>query len=105
MSVATAVYILCAVTSVLCAGLLVRSYLRSRVRLLLWSALCFVGLAVNNVLLFRQEGRPRHRPAGPARRLGPGRRDAAAVRADLGVALMLVLVLLVRDASASGSLL
>jgi hypothetical protein len=51
MSVATAVYIVCAVTSVLCAGLLVRSYLRSRVRLLLWSALCFVGLAINNVLL------------------------------------------------------
>ena len=51
MSVATVVYVACAVTSVLCAALLVRSWLRSRVRLLLWSALCFVGLAVNNVLL------------------------------------------------------
>ena len=51
MSVATVVYVVCAVTSVLCAALLVRSWLRSRVRLLLWSALCFVGLAVNNVLL------------------------------------------------------
>ena len=51
MSVATVVYVACAATSVLCAGLLVRSYLGSRVRLLLWSALCFVGLAVNNVLL------------------------------------------------------
>jgi hypothetical protein len=51
MSVETAVYVVCAVTSVLCAGLLVRSYVRSRARLLLWSALCFVGLAVNNVLL------------------------------------------------------
>ena len=51
MSVATLVYVGCAVTSVLCAGLLVRSYVRSPVRLLLWSALCFVGLAVNNILL------------------------------------------------------
>jgi hypothetical protein len=47
-----AVYILCALTSLTCAGLLVRSYLQNRVRLLLWSSLCFVGLALNNVLLF-----------------------------------------------------
>ena len=46
------VYLLCALTSVLCAALLIRSWLRSRSRLLLWSSLCFVGLAVNNVLLF-----------------------------------------------------
>jgi hypothetical protein len=45
------VYLLCAATSALCAGLLVRSYRRSRSRLLLWSCLCFVGLAINNVLL------------------------------------------------------
>lgn len=51
MSVATVVYVACAATSALCAGLLVRSYRRSSVRLLLWSALCFVGLAVNNILL------------------------------------------------------
>lgn len=48
---ADAVYLLCAVTSLACAGLLLRGYLRSRVRLLLWSSLCFVGLALNNVLL------------------------------------------------------
>lgn len=48
---ATVVYVLCAVTSALCAGLLLRSWLVDRVRLLLWSALCFVGLAVNNLLL------------------------------------------------------
>ena len=46
------VYLLCALASVLCAALLVRSWMRSRARLLLWSSLCFVGLAVNNVLLF-----------------------------------------------------
>jgi hypothetical protein len=44
-------YVLCAGTSLLCAVLLVRSYLGARVRLLLWAALCFVGLAINNVLL------------------------------------------------------
>jgi hypothetical protein len=49
---AEAVYVLCALTSVLCAALLIRSWIRSRTRLLLWSSLCFVGLAVNNVLLF-----------------------------------------------------
>lgn len=46
------VYALCALTSVACAVLLVRGYLRSRMRLLLWCALCFVGLALNNVGLF-----------------------------------------------------
>ena len=45
------VYILCAATSTLCAILLIRGYRRSRARLLLWSAACFVGLALNNVLL------------------------------------------------------
>ena len=45
------VYVLCAATSVLCAILLLRSWARARTRLLLWSALCFVGLALNNILL------------------------------------------------------
>jgi Family of unknown function (DUF5985) len=31
--------------------LLLRGYRRSRTRLLLWSALCFAGLALNNALL------------------------------------------------------
>ena len=48
----TAVYILCALTSLACAVLLLRGYVRSRVRLLLWSGLCFAGLALNNVVLF-----------------------------------------------------
>ena len=46
------VYVLCALTSVLCAGLLLRSYVANRSRLLLWSTLCFVGLAANNVIVF-----------------------------------------------------
>ena len=45
------VYVLCAATSALCAALLVRAWLATRVRLLLWSALCFVLLTVNNILL------------------------------------------------------
>ena len=49
---ATAVYVLCAVAAFACAWLLGRSYARSRVRLLLWSAICFAGLALNNVILF-----------------------------------------------------
>ena len=48
---ANAIYILCALTSVVCAVLLVRGYRRSRVRLLFWSAWCFAGLALNNILL------------------------------------------------------
>ena len=44
----TLVYSLCFVTSVICAWLLLRSYLRSRTRLLLWSAIAFICLAVNN---------------------------------------------------------
>lgn len=46
------VYALCTLASITVAALLVRGFLHSRARLLLWSALCFVLLAVNNVLLF-----------------------------------------------------
>jgi hypothetical protein len=47
-----AVYLLCTVTSLACAVLLGRGYRRSRARLLLWSALCFLGLTVENMALF-----------------------------------------------------
>ena len=46
------IYILCALTSLGCAGLLLRSWWKTRARLLLWSTVCFVGLFLNNVLLF-----------------------------------------------------
>ena len=49
---AEAVYVLCALTSAACALLLVRSYRRTRIRLLFWSAFCFVALAANSVLVF-----------------------------------------------------
>jgi hypothetical protein len=49
--VAEAVYILCALTSLACAGLLLRAWRRTPSRLLFWSAVCFAGLAVNSLLL------------------------------------------------------
>jgi predicted membrane-bound mannosyltransferase len=46
------VYALCALTCVVCAGLLWRAHQRSRMRLLFWSALCFAIMAISNALLF-----------------------------------------------------
>jgi hypothetical protein len=48
---AAIVYYLCALTSLACAILLIRAYVERRVRLLLWSGICFIGLALNNALL------------------------------------------------------
>lgn len=45
------IYILCALASLVCAVLLWRGHRQSGARLLRWSALCFVGLFLNNVLL------------------------------------------------------
>lgn len=45
------VYVLCALTSLACAVLLLRGYYRTKVRLLLWSGLCFAGLTLNNAFL------------------------------------------------------
>ena len=47
----TVVYTLCFLTSSACAWLLARSYGRTGARLLLWSSLCFVLLAANNMVL------------------------------------------------------
>jgi hypothetical protein len=49
--IATLIYFMCAGTSAACAILLLRGYSRSKVDLLLWSALCFVGLGIANTLL------------------------------------------------------
>jgi hypothetical protein len=45
-------YLLALITCMACTVLLLRDYLRTRARLLLWSTLCFVGLSINNALLF-----------------------------------------------------
>lgn len=43
------VHICCALISIACAVLLTRSYLRGRSRILLWVALSFAFLALNNI--------------------------------------------------------
>jgi hypothetical protein len=48
---AEAVYLLCGAAALVCALLLFRGYQRSRTSLLLWSSLCFAGLAASNALL------------------------------------------------------
>jgi hypothetical protein len=45
------VYVLCALTSLACAVLLLRAWKQRRVELLLWSGLSFVGFAAANVAL------------------------------------------------------
>jgi len=49
---AEAVYLLCAITSIVCAVMLFSGYRANRTGLLFWSSLCFAGLAINNILLF-----------------------------------------------------
>lgn len=48
---AALIYSLCALTSILCCGLLWRSWRQSGARLLFWAALCFACSSINNVLL------------------------------------------------------
>ena len=48
---APVIYSLCALTSFACCVLLWRGWRAGGNRLLLWSALCFAGLTVNNLLL------------------------------------------------------
>jgi len=45
------IYMLCVLTSLLCAYLLGRAYRRERERLLILSSLCFALLALNNLVL------------------------------------------------------
>lgn len=45
-------YAVLMLTCLACMVLLFRGYRRTGLRLLFWSALCFVGLSVSNVLLF-----------------------------------------------------
>ena len=52
MKVEHAIYVLCALTALICALLLLRGYFRSRVRLLLWCSFAFLAMTVENVILF-----------------------------------------------------
>ena len=49
---AEAIYLLCALTSLVAALLLLRQYRARRTPLLLWSCAAFFGLAANNLLVF-----------------------------------------------------
>ena len=46
------VYLLCAATALICSALLFRGFRRNRARLLLWCALFFLSLALENATLF-----------------------------------------------------
>jgi len=48
---AETVYLLCALTCLACALMLLHSWRRNRSRLLLWGGLCFAALTLNNALL------------------------------------------------------
>lgn len=50
--IAEAIYIACALTSIVCAWLLLSGYRLTRTRLLFWAGLCFVGLTIDNVVLY-----------------------------------------------------
>ena len=52
MTIAEAIYLLCAMTSLAAALLLYRHYRARRTPLLLWSCIGFFGLALNNVLVY-----------------------------------------------------
>ena len=48
---AALIYTLCTGAALFCTVLLARAYARTHTRLLLWSAVCFLGLTVNNLLV------------------------------------------------------
>ena len=50
--IAEIVYMLCALASTGCVVLLLREYFKCRSKLILWTSICFIGLAFNNTLLF-----------------------------------------------------
>jgi hypothetical protein len=51
LSAPTLIYGLCLLASMACAALLGRAYLRSRTRLLLWTAVSFCFFGLNNLFL------------------------------------------------------
>jgi len=46
------VYIFCALVNIGCAVLLLRSYFRSRVKLVFWGSIFFICFALSNIVLF-----------------------------------------------------
>jgi len=52
MPVANIIFMLCVLSSSLCAMLMLYAYERFRKRILLWILLCMIFLAINNILLY-----------------------------------------------------
>jgi hypothetical protein len=52
MAMAETVYMVCVIVSLACSVLLLRNYRQTRLRLILWTSLCFVAFALNNMVLF-----------------------------------------------------
>lgn len=48
---AAVVYLLCALTSLLCAVMLFKAFKKSQFRLLFWSSMGFTGFFISNILL------------------------------------------------------
>lgn len=102
---AAVIYSLCAITGALCACLLTRAYLRLRSRLLLWSSICFAGLALNNIALWAgQVGASCNGSFGSQNLDWPFRNADSIIRTDLGGALMTHLADALSDAAAMASL-
>jgi hypothetical protein len=51
MTIVGLIYLLCALTALLCSWLLLKAYRNSGYKLLLWGGLCFAGLTINHILL------------------------------------------------------
>lgn len=51
MELAAIIYLLCALTAAGCSTLLYKAYRASHAPLLLWSALCFAGLTLSNLIV------------------------------------------------------
>lgn len=80
MTIADAIYALCALTSLAAAVLLLRHYRARKSGLLLWSCIAFAGLAVNNILVLIDFG------------IFPMAIDLSLVRSATGAVSMLILV-------------
>ena len=77
--VALVVYTLCAAAAAVCTYLLFTAYRRSRQRLLMWSALAFAGLTLNNLALWLDK-------------LALPRIDLSVLRISIGLIAMTVLL-------------
>jgi hypothetical protein len=49
--IATLIYVMCALTSLGCAVMLLRAYRQTKTTLLFWSGWCFAALALSNAVL------------------------------------------------------